>query len=155
MYGAYGNYGINPYQQQQMQTRLNQMEQQYGNYPPYQQQQQAQMQQQIPQIIKGRPVSSKDEAKASMIDLDGSLFVFTDIANKKIYTKQIMLDGTADFKEYVLTEQRPEQIASETSVDEFVLKKDFDKAMERVNKKLKSIGEMKHESNGNDDADNG
>lgn len=24
-----------------------------------------------------------------MIDLDGSLFVFTDIANNKIYTKQI------------------------------------------------------------------
>lgn len=44
------------------------------------------------QMIKGRPVSSYDEAKASMIDLDGSLFVFTDIANGCIYTKQILLE---------------------------------------------------------------
>lgn len=38
-------------------------------------------------FIKGRPVVSIDEARASQIDLDGSLYVFPDIGNKKIYTK--------------------------------------------------------------------
>lgn len=41
------------------------------------------------QYLKCRPVSSKEEARASQIDLDGSLWVFTDVANDKIYTKQI------------------------------------------------------------------
>ena len=38
-------------------------------------------------FIKGRPVVSIDEARASQIDLDGSLYVFPDLGNKKIYTK--------------------------------------------------------------------
>ena len=46
-------------------------------------------------FIKGRPVVSIDEARASQIDLDGSLYVFPDLGNKKIYTKQINMDGTA------------------------------------------------------------
>ena len=33
------------------------------------------------QYLKCRPVSSKEEARASQIDLDGSLWVFTDIGN--------------------------------------------------------------------------
>ena len=37
---------------------------------------------------------------ASQIDLDGSLWVFTDIGNGKIYTKQINNDGTASFRTY-------------------------------------------------------
>ena len=57
------------------------------------------MQNQI-QFLKCRPVSSKEEAIASQIDLDGSLWVFTDLANGKIYTKQINNDGTATFKTY-------------------------------------------------------
>lgn len=52
--------------------------------------------------IKGRPVVSIDEAKASQIDLDGSLYVFPDMGNKKIYTKQINLDGTATFNVFEL-----------------------------------------------------
>jgi len=38
-------------------------------------------------FIKGRPVVSIDEARTSQIDLDGSLYVFPDLGNKKIYTK--------------------------------------------------------------------
>lgn len=56
-------------------------------------------------MIKCRAVTSFDEAKASMIDLDGSINVFTDIANKRIYTKQINLDGTATIEIYVKQEQ--------------------------------------------------
>ena len=52
--------------------------------------------------IKGRPVVSIDEARASQIDLDGSLYVFPDLGNKKIYTKQINIDGTATFNVFEL-----------------------------------------------------
>ena len=51
-----------------------------------------------------RPVSSIDEVKASVIDFDGSVFYFPDLANKKIYTKQINLDGTASLNMYELKE---------------------------------------------------
>lgn len=57
----------------------------------------------INQFLKCRPVSSKEEARAAQIDLDGSLWVFPDVINGKIYTKQINNDGTAAFKTYALT----------------------------------------------------
>lgn len=96
------------------------------------------MQQQVPQqmqMIKGRPVSSLEEARASMIDLDGSMYVFTDVANKRIYTKQILLDGTAELKTYVLEEQKQAQINTNSS---YVLQQDFEEAIniltEQINK---------------------
>jgi hypothetical protein len=55
------------------------------------------------QFLKCRPVSSKEEARAAQIDFDGSLWVFTDVGNGKIYTKQINNDGTATFKTYAFT----------------------------------------------------
>lgn len=58
-------------------------------------------QQQIPQV---RPVSSIEEVRASPIDFDGSIFYFPDIANKKIYTKSINLDGTVGINLYELKE---------------------------------------------------
>lgn len=94
-----GVFGFNPNQQRFMNEQ-----QQYPQYnPQYNQQysQQAQQQQQM-NFLKGRPVSSFDEAKAAMIDLDGSVHYFTDKANKKIYTKQINLDGTALIETYSL-----------------------------------------------------
>lgn len=58
---------------------------------------------QVPQIpvLKGHPVASLEEARASTIDFDGSVFFFPDLANKKIYTKQINTDGTASLNMYV------------------------------------------------------
>ena len=55
--------------------------------------------------LKCRPVSSIDEVRAAQIDLDGSLFVFPDIANQKIYTKQINPDGTAALNIYSLSKE--------------------------------------------------
>ena len=55
-----------------------------------------------PAFIKGRPVSSLEEARVSQIDLDGSVFIFPDLGNKKIYTKRINADGTATLHTYVL-----------------------------------------------------
>ena len=54
--------------------------------------------------IKGRPVASIAEARASIIDFDGSIFYFPDLANKRIYTKQINMDGTALLNVYELKE---------------------------------------------------
>ena len=84
----------------------------YGMQPQYQrmiQQQQTEAAPIAPSMlpqgnyIKGRPVVSIDEARASQIDLDGSLYVFPDLGNKKIYTKQINMDGTAAFNVFELS----------------------------------------------------
>ena len=89
-----------PYQQQQQ------------FIPTYRQQIQPQYnwnminQQPIPQV---RPVSSIEEVKASSIDFDGSVFYFPDLANKRIYTKQINVDGTASLLMYELKETPIEQ----------------------------------------------
>lgn len=81
------------------------------NRPVYQLQQSAQ-----PFMgIKGRPVASIEEARASIIDFDGSIFYFPDLANKRIYTKQINIDGTAILNMYELKEipVEPENISNE------------------------------------------
>lgn len=74
--------------------------------------------------IKGRPVVSIDEAKASPIDLDGSLYVFPDLGNKKIYTKQINMDGTATFNIFELAapaEAAPTPVyVTKTELDEIL-----------------------------------
>ena len=146
MYGNYNTgYGMNPYQQQLAQNRLNQMEQQYnvGTYQPnnYQIQNNQQMGAQM-QVLKGRPVSSYDEAKASMIDLDGTLFVFTDIANHCIYTKQILLDGSAELKTYVLQEQKQNETKRSGELNEgYVLKKDFDITVKELHKQIEGLKE--------------
>lgn len=88
--------------------------QQYPRYTPYQGSQTQtpaaipySMMPQVPQnYLKGRPVVSIDEARASQIDLDGSLYVFTDIGNNRIYTKQINpLTGTATLNVFTLSKE--------------------------------------------------
>lgn len=91
-----------PYNQQYQ--RLAQMEQQSQLNTPQQYNMQSMVAATSTNYIKGRPVVSIEEARAAQIDLDGSLFVFTDIGNKKIYTKQINLDGTATLNTYSLVE---------------------------------------------------
>lgn len=55
----------------------------------------------IPKYLKGRPVSCFQEAQGFAIDMDGSLHLFPDIANKRIYTKQLLNDGSCPVKCYV------------------------------------------------------
>lgn len=86
--------------------------------------------------LKGRPVSSIEEARAANIDFDGSLFIFPDIANKKIYTKQINLDGTATLNQYDLTIV---PTSNPISQDTFVTREEFDSTM----KELKEMMEEK------------
>lgn len=138
MYNNMYPYG-QPIQQQLAQNRMEQLQQQYnGMFQPNMQMQQ--QQQNVMNAIKGRPVSGIEEARAAMIDLDGSLFVFTDIANKKIYTKQIQLDGSAEVKTYKLIEQ-PMQETKEVEQSDYVLRSEFENALGNMNKQFKQLQE--------------
>lgn len=88
------------------------------------------------QYLKCRPVVSKEEARASQIDLDGSLWVFTDVGNGKIYTKQINNDGTATFKTYALTEDEPQYESGE-----YVTKDEFNKVIQALMATINSKSE--------------
>ena len=57
---------------------------------------------QMPSVLKGYPVSCIYEARAANIDFDGSITFFPDLNNKKIYTKQIQMDGSLAFNVYEL-----------------------------------------------------
>lgn len=79
------------------------------------------------QFLKCRPVASKEEASACQIDLDGSLWVFTDVGNGKIYTKQVNNDGTASFKTYIYTEEEPKNDSMQ-----YVTKEEFNKVIQSL-----------------------
>lgn len=137
-YTPYG-VGMSPYQQQLTQNRMEQLQGQYNNMYN---QNVMQSQQQNIQMLKGRPVSSYDEAKAAMIDLDGSMFVFTDIANKRIYTKQIMLDGSAELKVYTLQEQN---IKEQKQDSNYVLQTDFEEAINILKNQILELKGVKED----------
>ena len=71
-------------------------------------------------VLKGRPVSSFEEARVAQIDLDGSVSIFPDLGNKRIYTKRINVDGTAAISTYTLDEQ-----PIETTPSDYVSKAEF------------------------------
>ena len=89
-----------------------------------------------------RPVSSLEEARASVIDFDGSVFYFPDAANKRIYTKQINLDGTSLLNMYVL-----QDIPTTPQPDTYVSKDEFQQTVSLL---LGEINKMKGEQNHND-----
>lgn len=95
------------------------------NRPVYQLQQSAQ-----PFMgLKGRPVASIEEARASIIDFDGSIFYFPDLANKKIYTKQINIDGTAILNMYELKEI---PVESENISNEYITREEFEAVISQL-----------------------
>jgi hypothetical protein len=77
--------------------------------------------------LKGRPVSSLDEVRATTIDFDGSVFFFPDLANKRIYTKQINMDGTPSLCMYELKE-----IPTTPTQGSYVTREEFDAAMAQI-----------------------
>ena len=109
-----------PYQQQQQ------------FIPTYRQQIQPQYnwnmmnQQPIPQV---RPVSSIEEVKASSIDFDGSVFYFPDIANKKIYTKSVNMDGTVNISLYELSQIKPADQANDSS---YITREEFEQVISNL-----------------------
>ena len=107
------NYQTNYPQQQQYNPQ--------GMYKSMSYIQQQNYNQQLPQI---RPVSSIEEVRASPIEFDGSIFYFPDIANKKIYTKFINMDGTVSINLYELKDlstitNQPMDSSSFITRDEF------------------------------------
>ena len=93
------------------------------------------------QYLKCRPVSSKEQARAMQIDLDGSLWVFTDIGNQKIYTKQINNDGTATFKTYALAADENPYVTPE-----YVTKDEFNKVIQSLMAAIQPVQNVSNES---------
>lgn len=112
-----------------------------NNYPVYyqtptQQYTMGQQRQQQPAyILKGRPVSSLDEARAANIDFDGSISFFPDIANEKIYTKQINMDGTASLKMYELKEIPN----TDPNYSSYVTREEFDNTLADLKQTLENF----------------
>lgn len=102
MNNGYG-FGYSPMQNLNYQTRVQQPIP--NNYPQYQP---TYMQQQL-MTIKGRPVTSIDEAKAAQIDLDGTITYFPSPAENKIYVKSIGFDGLPIFNIYQLADSKQSQ----------------------------------------------
>lgn len=90
-----------------------------NNYYPLQQ-----MRPSYSNTLKGRPVSSIDEARAAPIDFDGSVTYFPDVANKRIYSKQINMDGTATMCMYEL-----KPLPVEAPSANYVTKEELEKAI--------------------------
>ena len=117
------------------------MYQNYNYYPQTQQQPTAQaMPTYIPNYLrpaqpqgnlKGRLVSSLEEARATSIDFDGSIFYFPDLASKRIYTKQINMDGTATLNMYELKEL-PVMTSEQqgvVSMNNYITREEFEQAI--------------------------
>ena len=115
-------YNTNPTQTQQQPIYVPQQYQ--VNRPIY-----PTMMQQPYMGLKGRPVASIEEARASIIDFDGSIFYFPDLANNRIYTKQINLDGTASLSVYEL---RQVPLEPEAPLNEYVTKKEFESVINQL-----------------------
>lgn len=109
------------------------------NYGNYYQQQAVRPTPVVPQGLKGRPVSSLDEVRATAVDFDGSIFYFPNLANDTIYTKQINLDGTSSVRVYELVETPP-TTPSAPVVDNLVTKDEFTKT---INSLLEEISALK------------
>lgn len=112
-------YGQPNYFYQQPQTQLRSVDYLQNQYQP------------MP-MLKGRPVSSVDEVRAAQIDFDGSLFIFPDIANKCIYTKQISATGAAILNKYTLQED------TQPTFPTYVTKEEFDAIVSQLKSAIES-----------------
>ena len=112
-------YNNNPYTNQ-TQNYMNY--QQYRPVPPI-------VQQQPFTGLKGRPVASIEEARASIIDFDGSIFLFPDLANRRIYTKQINIDGTALLNVYELKEV---PVEAEMTPADYITREEFEAVINQL-----------------------
>ena len=86
----------------------------------------------LPQI---RPVSSIEEVRAYPIDFDGSIFYFADMANKRIYTKQINIDGTATINLYEL--KIPTQ--ADQLANSYITRQEFEQVINSLKEMYKPV----------------
>ena len=110
---------INPYLQYQYPQQNNRpqyYENQYNNFG-----------------LKGRQVSSIDEVKAMTIDFDGTIFYFPDLANNRIYTKQVNpMNGMAQMQVYELKEQPVSATLPQNN--NYITREEFEKAIAELRK---------------------
>lgn len=83
--------------------------------------------------LKGHPVASFEEVKASAVDFDGTISYFPDVANNCIYTKQINIDGTVTLKKFGLTELPNEQPPQDNN---YITREEFEKTMQELKESL-------------------
>ena len=88
----------------------------------------------VQQGLKGRPVSSVEEARAASIDFDGSIFYFPDVVNKKIYTKQIDFDGLVSINMYELV-----KTPISPSGGNFITREEFESAINQLKSSLQPV----------------
>ena len=93
-----------------------------------------------------RPVSSIDEVRAASIDFDGSVFYFPDLANKKIYTKQIQMDGSLAFNMYELQEMPVSEQQTQMDPNNFITRVEFEDTINWVKKYLEDFTSASRES---------
>lgn len=89
--------------------------------------------------IKGRPVTSIEEARATSIDFDGSIFYFPDLANKRIYTKQINMDGTSSLNVY---EWKNDPVVNSP---QYITREEFETVLEQLKVALSEKQQQKEE----------
>ena len=96
--------------------------------------------------LKGRPVTSFEEARASMVDFDGSVFYFPDLANRRIYTKQINMDGTALMNVYEIREMpiMQEQQGPNIDLQNFVTKDELNQAITQLREALSQAPQVQN-----------
>ena len=118
----YSNYNYYPQQSQQIRPQMTQQPLNYFQSG------------QLQIVLKGRPVSSLEEARATSIDFDGSIFYFPDLANKRIYTKQLNMDGTATLCMYELRDLPTEREIGELvpSIEKFVTREEFERVLAQL-----------------------
>lgn len=90
----------------------------------------------IQQGLKGRPVSSIEEARAASIDFDGSIFYFPDVANNCIYTKQINMDGSASLNVYELRKMPLQNMSVNIDTASFITRDEFEQVIARLRSDL-------------------
>ncbi len=107
---------------------------------PYQRPGMAYVDQTQPQMgIKGRPVTSIEEARAISIDFDGSVFYFPDLANKRIYTKQINMDGTSSLNVY---EWKNDPVVNSP---QYVTREEFETVLKQLKQAIETSNQQKKE----------
>ena len=94
-----------------------------------------------PMGIKGRPVASLEEVRAAQIDFDGTVSVFPDLAHKRIYTKQIGMDGNPSLNIYELIPQ-PTPVSG-ADITNLVTKEELEIALTQLKETLTQAPEKK------------
>lgn len=96
--------------------------------------------------LKGRPVSSIEEVKASVVDFDGSINYFPDLANDRIFTKQINVDGTSSIFMY---EKKPiPQQTSNINMSDFITKDELEEILNNFRDSFNNNNNVQQTSKG-------